>query len=291
MNERSLRDRHRLPPTAALIAFESAARHQNFSQAARELGTFQSAVSRQIATLERATSLRLFERSSTGVILTRAGRHLHEAVAAALGQIRRGIVEASELPGDEEIVISCAHGASQFIVLPRYNALCERLGEGARVRVTTFDEVTGHLPHNPVPDVFFTWNPAYMSSSEWVRVLAEAVMPVCSPKYAEAHPELLSGPVSGWGDVTLMDYGWPNEGWLSWEDWFDVHGHPSRDPRYVSFDSYAYLLEAAAAGRGIAMGWRFFVESHLASGALIALADGFVEHDHHFIVSGANAPP
>ena len=55
------------------------------------------------------------------------------------------------------------------------------------------------------------------------------------------------------------------------------------DPRYVSFDSYAYLLEAAAAGRGIAMGWRFFVESQLASGALIALADGFVEHDHHFI--------
>ncbi len=42
------RDPYRIPPASALIAFESAVRHANFTLAARELRTSQAAVSRQI---------------------------------------------------------------------------------------------------------------------------------------------------------------------------------------------------------------------------------------------------
>ena len=244
---------------------------------------FQSAVSRQIATLEQSTSMRLFERSSAGVTLTRAGRHLHEAIATGLGLIRRGITEAAGLLGDEEVVIACPHGSSQFIVQPRYSDLCEFLGERVRVRVTTYDEDIGYLPPNPAADVVFTWNEAHKSTHQWVRVLKEAVMPVCSPKYAETHAELLNGPTTGWGAATLIDYTWPNDGWVTWDDWFDAHGRPEREPRYIGFDSYPYVLEAAAAGRGIAMGWRCFLENHLASGALTLIGNGFVEFNRNFI--------
>ena len=48
-------------------------------------------------------------------------------------------------------------------------------------------------------------------------------------------------------------------------------------PRFRGFDSYAYVLEAAAAGDGIALGWRHFIERHLESGALVPVTDDFVE--------------
>ena len=44
--------RKKIPSTAALLAFEAAARHQSFTRAADELALTQSAICRQIAGLE-----------------------------------------------------------------------------------------------------------------------------------------------------------------------------------------------------------------------------------------------
>ena len=93
------RGRYRIPPMCSLIAFETAARCGSFSVAARELGTSQSAVSRHIATLERQLCARLFERSPTGVRLTRAGHSFHRAVLVGLGALRGGAFELSGSQG------------------------------------------------------------------------------------------------------------------------------------------------------------------------------------------------
>ena len=112
--------------------------------------------------------------------------------------------------------------------------------------------------------------------------LREAVRPVCSPAYAAAHAEILAGPVSGWGGLTFLDLVLPNEGWASWEDWFAVAGRPDGVPRRVGFDCYTYALEAAAAGHGIVLGWRYFVDRQLEAGALVPLGDGFVETGNRY---------
>jgi len=52
----------RLPPLAAVRVFESAARHENFTQAAAELGMTQAAVSYQIRLLEERLGASLFAR-------------------------------------------------------------------------------------------------------------------------------------------------------------------------------------------------------------------------------------
>ncbi|HKT95505.1 MAG TPA: LysR family transcriptional regulator, partial [Paraburkholderia sp.] len=64
----------RIPNMSALIAFEAAARHESFTQAAKELFLTESAVSRQIATLESGLGVRLFVRAKQRVVLTRAGK-------------------------------------------------------------------------------------------------------------------------------------------------------------------------------------------------------------------------
>ena len=66
----------RLPPLAAIRAFESAGRHENFSRAADELGLTQAAISYQIRQLEDRVGRPLFVREKGRVKLSDAGRRL-----------------------------------------------------------------------------------------------------------------------------------------------------------------------------------------------------------------------
>ena len=280
----SRRGPYRIPPTSALIAFDSAARHGNFSRAAKELRTSQSAISRHIAGLERQLSTRLFERSRTGVSLTDAGNRYRDAVSMGLGAIHAGAAEVAELSTDEqaEVVIACSEEVSHLFMMPRFAALEETLGERVRIRILTYHYSIRHLPHEPVADVILTWNAENVASEHRAIVYREAVRPICSPGYAATHAETLDGPVTGWNGLTFLDITRPNEGWVSWETWFALAGHPTAELRTVGFDSFSYVLEAASAGRGIAMGWRHFIERYVEAGSLVMLAGGFVQTDNCF---------
>src|SRR4029079_15285927 len=73
----------RLPPLAAVRVFDAAARHQNFTQAAAELGMTQAAVSYQIRLLEERLGASLFARVKGPVSLTESGRRIAPPVANA----------------------------------------------------------------------------------------------------------------------------------------------------------------------------------------------------------------
>ncbi len=62
-----------LPPLNALRAFEAAARHLSFKQAAHELHVTAGAISQQVRLLEERLGVQLFERRTRQVVLTAAG--------------------------------------------------------------------------------------------------------------------------------------------------------------------------------------------------------------------------
>jgi DNA-binding transcriptional LysR family regulator len=70
-----------------LRVVREAARHGSFSVAAERLGYTQSAVSRQIALMERAAGKALFERQARGVYPTEAGRVVIRHAEAVLGTL------------------------------------------------------------------------------------------------------------------------------------------------------------------------------------------------------------
>ena len=85
-----------------IAVLREAARHGSFSGAARALNLSRSAVSRQVAQLEREAGMRLVERTSRGVRLTEAGSRLvsrRDAVAAHLEAAR---AEVEALRADEQ---------------------------------------------------------------------------------------------------------------------------------------------------------------------------------------------
>ncbi len=72
-----------------LRAFEAVARHLNFRAASEEMALTQSAVSRQIQSLEEEVGVSLFLRHTRAVELTSAGAHLLLAVHAIPAPHRR----------------------------------------------------------------------------------------------------------------------------------------------------------------------------------------------------------
>lgn len=69
---------------SALLAFEAAAAHGSFTRAADQLALTQSAVSKQVQTLERHLGRRLFERRGKAIALTLAGEQLMRQLPAWL---------------------------------------------------------------------------------------------------------------------------------------------------------------------------------------------------------------
>src|SRR5690606_12821474 len=95
------------PYLAVLQAFECAARHGNFTKAAIELNLTQSAISRQIRTLETQLGVLLFERVRKRVLLSSAGRQLLPAVRRLLLQSEEMVLRA-RASADGKCVLSIA---------------------------------------------------------------------------------------------------------------------------------------------------------------------------------------
>ncbi|MFC5186403.1 LysR family transcriptional regulator [Actinomadura harenae] len=84
----------------ALRVFREVAERGTLTAAAASLGYTQSAVSRQIAALERAAGAPLLSRRHDGVRLTPAGRIVLRRAAAVLGEIDAAARELAGLPGE-----------------------------------------------------------------------------------------------------------------------------------------------------------------------------------------------
>ncbi|MFD1378076.1 LysR family transcriptional regulator [Fodinicurvata halophila] len=82
-----------LPPLTALAAFETAARHLSFKNAAVELNVTPGAVSHQIRALEEELGASLFVRRHRGVDLTEEGDRLFSTLAESFVRISQRLRE------------------------------------------------------------------------------------------------------------------------------------------------------------------------------------------------------
>ena len=270
-----------LPRMNALRAFEAAARLSSFSRAAGELGIRQPAVSRYIAELEHELRLQLFERSHRAVILTLAGEVFHRATTSGLQRIAAGALSASSLAEDRRVIVAGGHATSDLFVMPRFEAIRQALGQKVSLRILTLDEdMLDRLTDYEV-DLVLTHGEIAGAPEDRVTVFTEAITPVCSPDFAATHAEVLARPVAEWGSLPFLRLGRSSRTWATWHDWFEVAGYPLPRPTFTTIEDYVYSMEAAVAGRGLALGWRHYIDRYIDAGSLVKVADGFVELDRH----------
>ena len=253
--------RRKIPSTAALVAFESAARHQSFTKAADELALTQSAVCRQIAGLEEFLGIELFRRSRRGVKLTEAGLAYSRKVAAQLDAVERDTLAAMGQQGAQGL---------ELAVVPTFATqwLVPRLKEFQRLH----PEVTVHLTNRTRPFLFADTSfdaAIYFGDGEWSGteahyLMPEEPLPVCSP-------ELLAGRMAlGAAELAELPLLQQSTRPYAWRQWFAAQGlsvpHDLGGPRYELF---SMLAQAAAHGMGVALIPPFLIQRELADGRLV----------------------
>ncbi|KUL40443.1 LysR family transcriptional regulator [Actinoplanes awajinensis] len=127
----------------ALRVFRAVAERGSFTAAAVALGYTQSAVSRQIAALERAVGADLLERRHDGVRVTAAGRIVLRRAVAVAEQIEAAAHELAGLPGPDGAVRLGWFTSAGAGLVPRALADLRRTHPG--VTVTTREAATPAL--------------------------------------------------------------------------------------------------------------------------------------------------
>ncbi|MFC6487527.1 LysR substrate-binding domain-containing protein [Nitratireductor sp. GCM10026969] len=258
-----------LPPLSRLRPFEAAARHESFTLAASELGLTQTAVTKQIAALERDLGVALFERRNRAVFLTDEGSRFGRIVSTALADIA---TEAAQLRGvalPGGLVLHCQLCEAFYWLMPRLSRFHERHPDIEVRVVSALAPLTEAREHFDVA-IQTTGRPS--GSARLAFTASDQVFPVCAPGLVEGVRQPI--PLDSLSRFPLLSHRVVPQDWIDWPEWFNALGRRMpQEVRLVHFDSFPLVLQAAVAGQGIALGWRRTVDGMLAEGNLIRACD------------------
>ncbi len=266
-----------LPQLNALVTFEAAARLASFTRAAAELHVSQAAVSRQIARLEEQLGARLFHRGHRRLELTGAGRRLQESAAAGLAEIGRGVRQVRMSTEEPPVTLSATIAFSTYWLMPRIHALRARR-PGLDVRLLAGDEELDPLADDV--DIAISYGDATTPPGHHRVLLGrERVVPVCSPDYRAAHPELAAAAPADLLEQALVHL--DAEHWnrlhgtvIDWPVWFEHYGVDLPGGLAgIRVNNYPMLIDALRSGQGIGLGWRPPIDDLLADGRLVPAID------------------
>lgn len=274
--------KHRMPPLSLLQTFEVVARHGSFTLAADELCLTQSAVSRQIKSLEDQLGLPVFRRLHRAIELTTEGQRLFEAVTKGLAEIESCVTGLRAATENPQITVSASVAFSYYWLMPRLERFSARHPE-IDLRILATDQKVDLRQEGA--DVAILYGDGQWQGVVAHRLFGERVYPVCSPSYLRNHTELRAP--SDLLDQTLLhlDGGGNIWGGVDWRIWLmtqGVTGQPVR--RGVRLNSYPMILQAAEAGRGVALGWSYITDDMLAEGRLVCPVEKVMEtRDSYYV--------
>ena len=276
----------RIPPLNPLRVFEVVARTLNLTAAARELHVTQSAVSRQVGTLESYLGVELFRRERHGVVLTRAGQTYALEVVPAFDAIASATEKLTKATGQGSLRVRTYTTFAAKWLIPHLPAF-KKLHPGIDVRIVT-----------AVPDVDFDRDGVDLAiqygQGQWPRVEADLLFsdeiePVCTPAYLKLNggirerDKLLAAALL----VSQFRRG-------DWDDWLSAQGLADRaaGAERMFFSSSVLTWQAALDGLGMAIGQRALLAQELQSGQLVRpFAQPLQRNSGHYLVRPAVQRP
>lgn len=257
----------RLPPLAAVRAFEAAARTENFTAAAAELGMTQAAVSYQVKSLEERLGAPLFVREKGRAKLTPLGQRLLPPLTRAFDGIEAAF--ASHRQEDESLLtITTTHTFANTWLAWRLGGFQMEHTDLA-VRMTTSNELCDLRAGDA--DVAVRAGPGGWEGMEEYRLFESAFTPMASPECL-AQVERRLGRKLEPGDLPRQNLINPADEW--WQQWFSDNGVPAdesvlRRPG-IRLENQANEGHAAMAGQGFALLTPLLWKGDVAAGRLIA---------------------
>ncbi|THD77263.1 MAG: transcriptional regulator GcvA [Phenylobacterium sp.] len=263
----------RLPPFFALRALEAAARHRSYSRAAAELAVTHGAVSQQIRKLEAELGARLFERVGNAMAPTPEAARLAAEVARGLGVLQNAVAEFAAAAERDPLVVSVEpQFATRWLPSRLSRLLSGPAGANLELRAEEHraDFVTDGV------DVAIRYGGGQWPGLETAHLFTETLIPVCSPEVAARHP--IAGPQDLLAAPLVHHRHRP---WSLWFEAFDLAAPPMKGQ---VFEDSLMLVEAAAAGLGVALARSGLIEGDLASGRLVRPLEAVVPSELGYFV-------
>ncbi len=267
--------RRTVPGRSALVAFEAAARHQSFTNAASDLSLTESAISRQIANLEDQLGVKLFNRVKKRVVLTKAGVLYSAQVRQILDQMERDMLNIMAHGGTRgilELAVLPTFG-SQWLI-PRLGRLYEKhpdmtVNASARSVMFLFKDT-------PFDAAIHFGQPAWPGTAA-DYLFREEVVAVGSPELLARKKLSRIDDSQEWSLLHLMSR--PDD----WRNWFESAGLSNINAMQGSrYELFSLLISAACAGLGLALIPRFLIIEELKREELVVAFDQRVAADNAY---------
>ena len=254
-----------LPSLDLLKGFEAAARNLSFTKAAAELYVTQSAISRQVKTLEDHLGVSLFRRRHRELRLTEEGQTLYKTASDAL-RLLRDVTGRLGARSAGMLTVTTSVSFAALWLVPRLNDF-RRAHPGIDMRLAATNEIQD-LDRERI-DLAIRYCTPKAAGESAVRLFGEMVFPVCSESVLAGRKLKLPQDLSG---HVLLHYDDPERRypWLSWDVWFELTQTQGVKPAgMLRFSHYDQLIQAAIDGQGIALGRTRFVDKWVKLGKLI----------------------
>jgi LysR family glycine cleavage system transcriptional activator len=257
----------RLPSLDSLRAFEAAARHLSFTRAGDELHVTQSALSHRIKALEDELGVALFRRVTRALEMTREGEILAQGVRRGLTEIARAVASLDHTQVSGPLRVTVLPSLAARWLIPRLKRF-RRLYPDVDVRIVGDAKLVDLRARSA--DLAIRFGRGQYPGLNVVRLMSDAVFPVCSPRLlAEI------GPIESPQEITRFPllHDAPTETDASGSDWASWLAHvgaadvPAREG--LRFDDANLTLEAASNGLGLALARRSLVTVDLSSSRLV----------------------
>ena len=251
----------RLPPLPALRAFEAAARHLSFRDAAEELNVTPSAVSHQVRTLEDHLGRALFRRAGNRIALAPAAAAYLERVTGLLDELDAATREVSGRADDAALRLLCTPGFAARWLVPRLGRYEGR--DGIRIDVSQGAPSTDFTRNGA--DVVIAWGADPVPGADVEPLMESVRYPVASPAFRAA--ERLRRP-RDLLRVTLFH----DEVLDAWGRWFRLAGVvPPALPRGPRLAHCELTLGGAEQEQGVALAYDAMARGALCDGRLVRL--------------------
>lgn len=251
--------RRTLPPLTTLRAFEAAARLMSFKAAAEELRVTQSAISHQVASLERNLGTLLFLRLPGRVELSQEGAVYFPVVQEALDKIALAtdLIRQTNTPASLTVQVYVTVAVRWLI--PRMQTFKESSPE---VAVNLDASLLDWEFNSDRADIGFIYTKTpNRPNLAYTLLRRERLVGVCSPTIAKVinTPEDLR-------HFSFLSVSGTSEDAEAWAASVGASGLSQKSSPL--FDSNLLAIEAAANGQGLVVVPQFLVEADIASGTL-----------------------
>lgn len=271
-----------LLPLNALRAFEAAAKHLSFKKAADDLGVTPAAISQQIRTLEDYLDVRLFRRSNRGLILT-------ERAQMSLAPLRDGFelldsaVEMIRDTGQSDTLrVSVSPSLAGKWLVPRLNRFYEENSK-VIVKINASMDITDFKDGEA--DLAIRYGNGNYPGLHVEPLLKESIIAVCSPtlltESGKISPEDIAQLTVIYDDNSMEGDGAPS--WAMWQKAAGIEVVGGQ--RALHFNQTSLAIEAAIAGKGIALAKSSIAEGDIKAGRLARVFDAELPVNFaHYIV-------